>query len=64
MAVAFFALLLRVAATFIFKDSAIIGYRIIWWNGIFGFSLGCIITYIVYFRGHWQKNALGRNAHR
>lgn len=64
MAVAFFALSLRVAATYIFKDSNIIGYRIIWWNGIFGFSIGCIITYITYFRGRWQKNALGRNTLR
>ena len=64
MIVASCALSMRVASTYVFKDSSIIGYRIIWWNGIFGFSVACVITYITYFRGRWQKNALGRNAHR
>ena len=40
------ALSLRVAATYLFKDSGYFGHTIIWWNAVFGFSTGCILSYI------------------
>ena len=42
------ALSLRVAVTYLFKDSIYFGHTIIWWNAIFGFGLGCILSYIFY----------------
>ncbi len=51
------ALSLRVAVTYIFKDSSFIGYQIFWWNGVFGFSLGCIIAWSCYCCKIWQKNS-------
>ena len=58
--VAFCALTLRVLITYLVKDSEFFGYSIIWWNGLFGFSLGCTITWICYFSGSWQRNPLGK----
>lgn len=55
--VALCALTLRVIVTWIFKDSSVFGHSIIWWNGVFGFSLGCLITWIYYFSGLWRRNA-------
>ena len=57
--VALFALALRVAVTYLFKDSSFLGHTIIWWNGLFGFSLGCIISWIYFFSGRWRLNAGG-----
>jgi putative MATE family efflux protein len=51
------ALTTRVAVTYIFKDSPYFGYSIIWWNNLFGFSVGCIITWIYYFSDLWQINS-------
>ena len=51
------ALTTRVAVTYLFKDSPYFGYSIIWWNNLFGFSVGFIITWIYYFSGRWQKNS-------
>ncbi len=51
------ALTTRVAVTYIFKDSPYFGYSIIWWNNLFGFSVGCIITWIYYFSDLWQLNS-------
>lgn len=58
--VAFMALTLRVMITYLLKDSDFLGYKIIWWNGLFGFSLGCSVTWVYYFSGRWQRNVLGR----
>ncbi len=57
--VALGALTLRVIVTYLFKDSAYFGRSIIWWNGLFGFCTGCIITWSCYLSGRWQKNPLG-----
>ena len=51
------ALTTRVAVTYLFKDSPYFGYSIIWWNNLFGFSVGFLITWIYYFSGRWQKNS-------
>ena len=55
--VAVFAWAVRIAVIFIFKGSDVMGYSIVWWNGAFGFTLGCIITWTYYLSGRWQKNA-------
>ncbi len=48
----------RVLVTYIFKDNPdYFGYSIIWWNNLFGFSVGTIITWIYYLSDRWQKNA-------
>ena len=52
------ALSVRVLVTYIFKDNSdYFGYSIIWWNNLFGFSIGCLVTWIYYFSGRWQKNS-------
>lgn len=52
------ALSLRVLVTYLFKDSAdLFGHTIIWWNGLFGFGVGFLITWSYYFSGRWQKNS-------
>ena len=47
----------RVLTTYLFRYSAFLGYRIIWWNGLFGFGMGFLITWSYYLSGRWQKNA-------
>ena len=52
------ALSTRVIFTYLFKDNPdYFGYSIIWWNNLFGFSVGAMITWIYYFSGRWQKNS-------
>lgn len=58
--VALCALTSRVIITYLVKDSDWFGHTIIWWNGLFGFSLGCFITWCYYFSNRWQKNATGK----
>ena len=58
--VALCALTFRVIITYLVKDSQWFGHTIIWWNGLFGFSLGCFITWCYYFSNRWQKNAAGK----
>ncbi len=50
------ALGVRVAVTYILRYSSFLGYRIIWWNGLFGFGVGFIITWTFYFSGRWKSN--------
>ncbi len=57
--VALCALTLRVIVTYWLKRDDLMGYSIIWWNGLFGFSLGCTITWIYYISRRWQYNASG-----
>ena len=47
----------RVLTTYLFRYSAFLGYAIIWWNGLFGFSMGFLISWSYYLSGRWQKNA-------
>lgn len=55
--VATFSLTTRVLVTYLFKDSPFLGYRIIWWNGLFGFGMGFIVCWIYYLSGRWQTKA-------
>ena len=48
----------RVIVTYLFKDTQFFGYSIIWWNGLFGFTLALIVTWWFYLSGRWQKNAV------
>ena len=45
----------RILVTYLFKDTGFFGYSIIWWNGMFGFSVGCIVTWLYYFSKRWMK---------
>lgn len=56
--VATVALSIRVAVTYLFRYSSFFGYTIIWWNGLFGFSVACTIAWTYYLSGRWQNNAL------
>ncbi len=51
------ALTVRVVVTFLFKDTSFFGYTILWWNGLFGFGVGSIITWSYFFSGRWKKNS-------
>lgn len=37
--------------------SPVFGYSIIWWNGLFGFGVGCTISWLYYLSGQWQIGA-------
>lgn len=52
------ALSVRVLVTYLFRYSPFLGYTIIWWNGLFGFGTGFIITWSYYLSGKWQKNSV------
>lgn len=54
--VAISALIVRVAVTYLFRYSDFFGYRIIWWNGFFGFSMGCLVAWSYYLSGKWRRN--------
>ena len=47
----------RVFVTYLLRYSSIFGFTIIWWNGLFGFGIGFIITWIYYLSNRWQKNS-------
>ena len=49
------ALSIRVLTTYTLCYLPIFSYRIVWWNMIFGFSGGFIITWIHYLSGKWLK---------
>ena len=53
--VAICALTLRCASMYIFGHSPILGYTIVWWNGIFGFGAGFIICWGYYLSGLWKR---------
>lgn len=55
MIVACGALGMRVLVTYLFRYSSFLGYRIIWWNGIFGYGMGFLITWSFYLSGWWKK---------
>lgn len=50
------ALGVRVLVTYLFRYSDFLGYTVIWWNGVFGFTMGLLVTWIYYFSGAWKKN--------
>ena len=49
------ALGMRVLSTYLFRYSAFLGYRIIWWNGLVGFGTGLLITWTYYLSNRWQN---------
>ena len=51
------ALGMRVLATYLFRYSPVFGYTIIWWNGLFGFGTGFLITWTYYLSNRWQKGS-------
>ena len=57
MIVATAALGMRVTVTYLFRYSGFFGHTIIWWNGIFGFGAGFLISWTYYLSGKWQKNS-------
>lgn len=52
------ALSVRVLVTYLFRYSDFFGTSIIWWNGLFGFGTGFIVTWTYYLTGRWKKNAV------
>ncbi len=51
------ALSARVITTYLFRYNPLFGESIIWWNGLFGFGTGFIISWSYYLSGKWKKNA-------
>lgn len=49
------ALGVRVAVVYLFRYTDFFGTSIIWWNGLFGFGTGFMVTWIYYISGKWQK---------
>lgn len=49
------ALGVRVASVYLFRYTDFFGTSIIWWNGLFGFGTGFMVTWIYYISGKWQK---------
>ena len=56
MIVAACALFVRVSVTYLFRYSPFLGHTIVWWNGIFGFGIGFVITWTFYLSGLWSRN--------
>lgn len=56
MIVAACALFVRVSVTYLFRYSPFLGHTIVWWNGIFGFGIGFMITWTFYLSGLWSRN--------
>ena len=51
------ALSVRVLVTYLFRYSSFFGHTIIWWNGLFGFGMGFLISWSYYLSGRWQRNS-------
>ena len=52
------ALSTRAVVTYLFRNSALFGYTIIWWNGLFGFGMAFLISWSYYLSGKWRKNSM------
>ena len=55
MIVACGALSTRVIITYALRYSPFFGRSIIWWNGLFGFGMGFLITWTFYLSGRWKR---------
>ncbi len=55
MIVACCALGIRVVIVYLLRYSAFLGHTIIWWNGIFGFGLGFMISWTFFLTGIWKR---------
>ena len=51
--VATVALAARVISTYVLQEIPAIGYHMVWWNTLFGWGLGCIITWVHFCKGKW-----------
>ena len=47
----------RVLVTYLLRYSTFFGHTIIWWNGLFGFCTGFILSWIYYISDRWKKNS-------
>ena len=47
----------RVLVTYLFRYSALFGHTIIWWNGLFGFGMGFLITWTYFLSNRWQERS-------
>ena len=47
----------RVLVTYLFRYSEHFGHTIIWWNGLFGFGMGFLITWSYYLSNLWQRGS-------
>lgn len=47
----------RVLVTYLFRYSSFFGHTIIWWNGLFGFGAGFLITWSYYLSNLWQRKS-------
>ena len=54
------ALFVRVLTTYTLCYLPFMGYRIIWWNTAFGWGIGMILTWSLYFHGGWKKKWLNK----
>ena len=50
------ALAVRVISTYALQEIPTISYRMIWWNALFGWGVGCIITWVHFCKGKWKPN--------
>ncbi len=55
MVVACAALGTRVVIVYLLRYSSFLGHTVIWWNGIFGFGMGFLITWTFYLSGIWKR---------
>ena len=51
------ALTVRVATTYLFQGIPGIGYHMIWWNTLFGWGFGCIVSWTHFLHKKWQKKS-------
>lgn len=49
------ALTVRVVSTYLLQGIPGVGYHMIWWNTLFGWGLGCGITWTHFLRGKWKQ---------
>ena len=50
------ALAVRVISTYALQQISAISYRMIWWNALFGWGVGCIITWVHFCKGKWKPD--------
>ena len=51
------ALAIRVVSTYALQIIPAISYHMIWWNTIFGWGLGCIVTWAHFLKGKWKPKS-------
>ena len=48
-------LTVRVLVVYLFRYTAFFGETIIWWNSLFGFTVGVTVAWTLYLTGKWKK---------